>query len=785
MLKADLHVHSRYSSSPADPLLRKFGTQESYTEIEEVYHLAKERGASFVTITDHNTIDGALKLVRKYPKDTFVGVELTTCFPEDGCAAHLLVYDCSEKQFVEMDKLRSDIYQLREYIQKAGLPYSVAHATYSVNGKLSVDTIEKLILLFDVFECINGARIETYNATWKKILQQLTPEKIEDLRRKHGIEPISATPWVKGFTGGSDEHAGLFIGETFTTGEGKTREDFLRALREKRTDCGGRSNHYKTQVYTFLRIAYQYSRTKKGSAVKRVWDEICGAIFDGKPLSWKTQLKIEHLKRSRKGKMRVIASQAGALVRKLAHDPDLPHEEKIDLIYETMAGLEDEFFISNFESFREGFAKGDVIKLVSSMTAVFRSFFLSLPFLGTFRHLHQSSVIMQELRERFLGPLSRREKRILWFSDTVGDLNGVSYTIDHFAAYAREKDVDLRLVTSRAPSRKRQPYILELPTVYEYTPEFYPSYTMRFPSLLKALEIIYNASPTEIVISTPGPMGLLGILASRLLGVTCRGIYHSDFTRMTELGLSGGTMASLVQGYVRWFYSCPDEIRVPTREMIRILTARGYEPARMKLFRRGIDTGSFAPVPGNKEDLRKCYGLDGKMTLLYVGRISPEKGLDFLVEVYRELFARGEEINLLFVGDGPMLAALKKQMVTFPRVKFAGRLEQKDLPLVYSFSDLMLFPSTMDTFGMAVLEAQACGLPVVVTNVGGPQEIITAGETGFVLPSGDVFRWVDTVLQVKAMMGEAPEDCRGMCQMARRRVEENFSWEQALSDLAG
>ncbi|MBF0123148.1 MAG: glycosyltransferase [Candidatus Omnitrophica bacterium] len=783
MLKADLHVHSKYSSNPADPLLKKFGTQESYTEIEDVYRSAKAQGASFVTITDHNTIDGALKLVKKYPQEAFVGVELTTCFPEDGCAVHVLVFDCTEKQFEEMDRLRPDIYRLRDYIKKAGLPYSVAHVTYSVNGKLSVAAVEKLILLFDVFECINGTRVETYNILLKKILQQLTPQKIEELRQRHKIEPISDTPWVKAFTGGSDEHAGLFIGETFTSCEGQTKADFLKALREKRTDCAGRSNHYKTQVYTFLRIAYQYSRTKKGSAVKRVWDEICGAIFDGTPLSWKTQLKIEHLKRSRKGKMRVIATQAGALVRKLVHSPELSHEAKIDLIYETMAGLEDEFFVSNFEACRESFAKGDIVRLMSSITGMFRSFFLSLPFLGTFRHLHQSSVIMEELQASFLGPRDRHEKRILWFSDTVSDLNGVSFTLNNFAVCARQKDLFLRLVTSRSQGSARQPYILELPTVYEYTPEFYPSYTMRFPSLLKALEIIYDEKPTEIIVSTPGPVGLLGILASRLLGVPCRGVYHSDFTRMTELGLSGGTLASLVQGYIRWFYSCVDEVRVPTHEMMKLLTLRGHEPSRMKLFKRGIDTSLFSTVPGDKEDLRKCYGLDGSMTLVYVGRISRDKSLGFLMDVYKELFARGEEINLLIVGDGPMLATLKKDMAAFPRVKFTGQVERKDLRVIYSFSDLFVFPSTMDTFGMAVLEAQACELPVIVTDMGGPQEVIANGETGFVLPASDVSAWVETILRVKTMMTDDPTQYERMQHASRERVQKVYAWDDALDDL--
>ncbi len=785
MLRADLHLHSKYSSNPADVVLKKFGTQESYTEVEEVYRSAKERRMDFVTITDHNAIGGALKLVQKYPHEAFLGVEITTMFPEDGCAIHLLVYDFTPEQFAEMDALRGDIYQLRAYIKRAGLPYSVAHPSYSVNGKLTLVTIEKLLLLFDVFETINGARVAEYNDLFKKVLLSLTPERIARLKEKHLIEPISATPWVKGFTGGSDEHAGLFIGETFTAAEGVGKADFLKALRSKATDSGGRSNHYKTQVYTFLKIAYQYSRTRKGTRAKRAWDELCGAIFDGRSLGWKTQLKIEQLKRSRKGNARVIATQVGLLVRNLVNNPHMPHQQRIDLIYEAIAGIEDEFFISNFESLREGFAKGDLLKLMSSITAVFRSFFLSLPFLGTFRHLHQSSVIIDELRRAFLGPVPAKEKKILWFTDTLNDLNGVSGTLKGFSAEAVARGLWLKLVSVQAPGAQPSSTRVDLPMVYEYTPDFYPTYKMRFPSLLKALERVYEQSPTEIIISTPGPVGLIGLLAARLFGIPCRGVYHSDFTRMTELGLSGGTVASLVQGYVRWFYSRMDAVLAPTQETARLLGSRGYDTQRIKVFKRGIDRSLFSPVIGERPALRACYGLDDKFTLLYSGRVSRDKSLGFLARVYKECLARGELINLVIAGEGPMMDELKESLANFPGVRFIGRIHSKDMPLVYSFSDLLVFPSTMDTFGMAVLEAQACELPALVTNVGGPQEVILDGVTGWIVAADNAGAWVDAVLQAKSLQEREPERYRKIKQAARRRTAEFFSWEESIVDLYG
>jgi len=102
MLKADLHVHSKYSNRPLEWFLQKIGASESYTELEYIYKIAKERGMDFITLTDHNRIEGSLILKEKYPEDVITGVEVTSYFPEDRCKIHVLVYDLNESQFEEI-----------------------------------------------------------------------------------------------------------------------------------------------------------------------------------------------------------------------------------------------------------------------------------------------------------------------------------------------------------------------------------------------------------------------------------------------------------------------------------------------------------------------------------------------------------------------------------------------------------------------------------------------------------------------------------------------------------
>ncbi len=175
MAQVDLHCHSKFSKHPSEWFLQRIGAAESYTEPDFIYKTAKSRGMDFVTVTDHNNMEASWLLNQKYPEDTFTGTEFTVYFPEDGCKVHILVYGLSPDQFSYIQKIRRNIYDFRDYIKEQNLAYSVAHATFSVNGRLQLYHLEKLMLMFDVFEGINGGRGKLHNTTWVRTLENLTP----------------------------------------------------------------------------------------------------------------------------------------------------------------------------------------------------------------------------------------------------------------------------------------------------------------------------------------------------------------------------------------------------------------------------------------------------------------------------------------------------------------------------------------------------------------------------------------------------------------------------------
>jgi len=121
--------------------------------------------------------------------------------------------------------------------------------------------------------------------------------------------------------------------------------------------------------------------------------------------------------------------------------------------------------------------------------------------------------------------------------------------------------------------------------------------------------------------------------------------------------------------------------------------------------------------------------------LLYVGRISKEKNLDVLANAYRRLRDEGLPVELLLVGHGPYSEALAE---TLPDAIFTGYLRGKDLAAAYASADVFAFPSTTDTFGNVIIEAQASGVPVVVSDAGGPKELVAHDRNGIVTKSFDI-----------------------------------------------
>jgi glycosyltransferase involved in cell wall biosynthesis len=136
-----------------------------------------------------------------------------------------------------------------------------------------------------------------------------------------------------------------------------------------------------------------------------------------------------------------------------------------------------------------------------------------------------------------------------------------------------------------------------------------------------------------------------------------------------------------------------------------------------------------------------------------------EKNLPLLVEAFKALCGGRRDVALVVAGDGPYLADMRRALAGLPAY-FLGYQDDRQLPSLYASADLLAFPSRTDTLGQVVMEAQACGLPALVAQEGGPKETVVDGATGLVLPGGDARRWAEA-------MGELLDDVPRRQRMGR------------------
>jgi predicted metal-dependent phosphoesterase TrpH len=241
--RADLHCHSRFS---VFKYFRRANTRDCYNAPEDVYRIAKERGMSFVTLTDHDSIDGALYLLNKHPDltDFFIGEEVETYFPETAQRIHVGVWGLNEAQHREIQRLRPDIRELIPYMKSEGLLFGVNHLFQNYRMKnVAARYINELLDMFEVFEVLNGAMASFHN----KMVQQL----ITTVKEHHGRH-VS-------MVGGSDAHTLKHVAKVHTVAKGDTVDEFLANVRAGECFAWGAEMRFRELVADIYLLAIAYN----------------------------------------------------------------------------------------------------------------------------------------------------------------------------------------------------------------------------------------------------------------------------------------------------------------------------------------------------------------------------------------------------------------------------------------------------------------------------------------------------------------------------------------------
>lgn len=768
-LKADLHVHSKYSTRPSEWFLRKLGCAESYTEPLALYAIAKQRGMDLVTITDHNTLAGSLAIA--HLDDTFLSEEITTYFPDTGCKLHVLAYNITERQHEDITRFRENVYDLVAYFYLQGIPHALAHPLYAVNDRLTPEHFEQMLLLFKTFE-INGTRDMQQSQMLLDILAALTSETIERLANTHNREPYGAEPWKKYLTGGSDDHSSVNIASRYTEVPGASSvESFLDGLLAGQTLVGGHPSNPRVMAHTLYSIAYQFYKTKfpldryinrevllrftdrtllpihkenGGNVLDRlrsfVGARMPGSLFKSAPKTMQSVL----LKEARS----TIWSDAEmhGMLGQMTPEPTAMTETWYRFVNRVSENILDQFA----DSILSSLAGANLFDIFHTIGSVGSLYTMLSPYFVAYTVFTKDRPVSTQCYERFVPHTSKTPFpafNMAHFTDTFYEVNGVAKTLRKYSELAQKYQQPLTLITC-GPETDPSPGVMNFAPIGAFEMPLYPDMQVYYPPLLKMLNYCYEQGVTHIHSATPGPVGLAALAIARILKLPLYGTYHTALPQYTRQLSDDNSLEDLVWRYVIWYYNQMDVVYVPSHATGEELVSKGVDAAKIRFYPRGTDTERFHPSKRNGFfEHRLPRTATNPLVLLYVGRVSKEKNLPVLVTAFQQVARQRNDVHLVVVGDGPYLVEMQTALQDFPAT-FTGILEGNELAQAYASSDLFVFPSTTDTFGNVVLEAQASGIPVIVTDQGGPQENLIPEETGLIIPANDVEALAQAMLRL-------------------------------------
>lgn len=771
LIKMDTHCHSRASSAPVVPALGLIGCPECYTEPEAAYGVARERGMDLFTLTDHDTIAGAMELIERGFAGVCVGEEVTSYFPDDGCKVHVLVWTHTPQQHEQIRRLglRRDAYALAAWLYEQNLPHALAHPLYGQNIPTTRAHLDRCAILFKNFEVLNGAHSGTHAAALEGYLGRLTPGRMLAMVQERGREPLWPRAWEKGRTGGSDDHGAINIGRAWTAvpanavpaGAGAmTPREFFQHVMAGRCAPGGEGGHASVLAHQLAAVAARYAakalvprlRPRARHAAKRAL-RLAGIHIPGPSRVALVLDALRALVRPRRRDPWSVALAALApAVRTLARTRGLAgrlrergnlladHEATTRLVEELHAGLHALLAPKTARAVRKiaggGRGRADLSAAAGLGIAHLLAELTQLPYVLSLIHQNKESAMIRDLREPPASPGTPAGLRVCVFTDTLGDVNGVSRFIRTIADQAGSRGRSLSVLTSTRMEVPSEPHVINVPPVAAMPMPRYEHLELVWPPVLALLRRANKLNPDVIHVSTPGPVGMVGVLAAKALGVPLAGVYHTDFPAYVERLFGEESYTWAMRAGMGVFYKLFDGVLTRSRSYVGAVESLGVPRGRLRALTPGIDLSAFDPRFRDEGVWGRLGVPAGGVKVAYIGRVSLEKNMPLLERAWRQAHARVRgRAHLVVVGDGPYLETMRKNTAGLGAY-FLGFRHGQELSRLYASSDLFVFPSTTDTLGQVVMEAQASGLPALVSNEGGPREVIEPGVTGEVIAGG-------------------------------------------------
>jgi glycosyltransferase involved in cell wall biosynthesis/predicted metal-dependent phosphoesterase TrpH len=728
--RVDMHCHSTASQISKLGVQRAAGLPECATPPEEVYALAKRRGMDFVTITDHDTIDGALQISDR--PDVFVSEELTASFRgEPTMQVHVLCYDITPEDHEWLQGNAHDVELCAAYMYERDIACALAHPYYIVGAPLTARHRRRLAELFGVWETRNGARAPELNRPAATYVAT---------RDSIGIA-------------GSDDHAGVDIGRTYTQAPtAATPQEFLAHMRAGRVRARGAQGSAAKWAHAAIVLAARSLEPDPDPSPTRSRPPA------SRPDPQRVMTMVRRLLREGDARQGATGSggavspeDARCLLRAWLAAVELDHLDTRGLIdhmqeesfshadlYRRACRLHERKLRSAVELAVRAVSEPGAASVTAAAEGVFEGCIAAIPYAPATAFLASEQSKLARLP--FGG--ERETPRVAILADGIGSTHGVTRTIEEIRSRG-VSGYEIEVVATDPEVDRRLSAVAEIDVPY------YPGLRIGVPSLPAAVQTLADGAFDAIHVCSPGPTGAAGALLARALGLPLIGSYHTELTAYADLRSGRPELAGAMAMAVSAFYSACDIVLSPSAASDRALAEIGMPGERIMRWDRGVDTSRFDPALRDSTLLARAHGGGvpaGAINVMYSGRITREKGAELLADAFLRAHAREPRLHLVLAGGGPEQERLRER-VGAERTTFLGWLTGAELARAYASADMFLFPSATDTFGQVILEAQASGLPVIAVAEGGPVSLIEHRVSGL-LCEADADALAGAVLEV-------------------------------------
>jgi glycosyltransferase involved in cell wall biosynthesis len=814
-LRIDFHCHDHNSDVPDELWGRILGLPETWLKTGKLVKCLEKNGSDVVTVTNHNNARSCWKLLDK-GIDVLVGAEFTCFFAEYELYLHVLTYGFTPSQEVVLNRLRGDIFDFLRYTAEHNIPVVLPHPLYfyTRNGGLRPELFEKLALMFQRFEVLNGHR-----DIWQSVLtlnwaQALSEDKLHRYRRKHKLDPadFGVSPHLpKVLTGGSDDHMGIFAGQCgsylWVPKLQQRRQDTplselaLDALRAGHVaPFGDVGENQKLTIALLDYFAQAATRIEDPGLLRMMFhrgeieDKVaCFAIANGlleMKKHKKTQMFISSVHDALHGKKpdwlirwnvpndyRFAVTQ----LEKIADSRKEPSERFAaavnDSINDLFIGLSHlmikrlrgaapafadmlfddlstESLIRKFEipsqlsallfGAKSGFTgkaggkkKKGGVNISELLDSLAFPALVSSVLVGAQAASARALYKNREFLNDFATHIGRghHPQRALYLTDTLRDKNGVSSSLSGKLKEIQRKDLPVDFLICH-PTAVPEPHLRVVRPLTEFSFPNLGEQEFRVPNLLEIAQVFYRGGYDRIICSTEGPMVLVALFLKYMFNVPAFFFMHTDWIdfikHTTDLNQHE---RDRIRRLLRALYHQFDGVFVLNTEHREWLTGHqmGLPDEAVFLTAHHTEPAATHIAPMRKSDL--IPGANANTPVLFVAcRISKEKGVLELPEIYRKARQAIPDLKIVIAGSGPAEKELRKAL---PEATFLGWISRERLMQLYAGLDLFVFPSQFDTFGNVILEAFSQGMPVVAYNCKGPKDIIQNGRNGHLVNSID------------------------------------------------